>query len=326
VQQDRRRQDEGVLIGGNAAAIRRRHVYVSSGNHGWSACDYLAALPAKAIGEIHLPMNSASPSLLEVQRALLASLADGRHEAAASFVLADGLEAAARLSIYRNTATSTLTGTLRLTFPAVLKLVGEEFFEGAARAFVDRAPALGAWLDEYGAGFVSFIAQFPPASSLPYLPDVAALEWAVSRALHAPDVAAIDPARLAALSAAQSEQLRLVPHPALSLVRADSPADAIWHAVLDDDDAALASIDPTDAPAHLLIERRVQASGEQPLTTVQVQRLSEPAWRLTAALCAGRALGPALQENAEADAEHLLAEHLAAGRFVDFTLCASAVD
>ena len=271
-------------------------------------------------------MDSASPSLLEVQRALRASLADGGHEAAASLVLADAPEAAARLSIYRNTAAGTLTGALRLTFPAVLKLVGEEFFEGAARAFVDRHPAQGAWLDDYGARFVSFIAQFPAASSVPYLPDVAALEWAVSQALHAPDVPAMDPARLAALSEPQSERLRLVPHPALSLVRAGSPADAIWNAVLDDDAAALASINLTDAPVHLLIERRAQTSGEQLVTTVQVQRLSEPAWRLTAALCAGRALGPALQENADADAGRLLAELLATGRFIDFTLCPPAAD
>jgi len=265
-------------------------------------------------------MDSASPSLLEVQRALLASLADGRHQSAANLVSADGLEADERLSIYRNTATSTLTGALRLTFPAVLKLVGEEFFEGATRVFIERHPARGAWLDDYGAEFASFIEQFPPAASLPYLPDVAALEWAVSRALHAPDVPAMDPLRLATLSAAQSELVRVVPHPALSLVRTSSPADAIWHAVLDDDDTALASIDLTDAPAHLLIERRVQASAEQHTTTVQVQRLNQAAWRLTAALCAGRSLGIALRENAGADADRVLAEHLATGRFIDFTL------
>jgi len=265
-------------------------------------------------------MDSASPSLLEVQRALLASVADGRHQAAASLVPADGLEAAARLSIYRNTATSTLTGALRLTFPAVLKLVGEEFFEGATRVFIERHPARGAWLDDYGAEFASFIEQFPPAAGLPYLPDVAALEWAVSRALHAADVPAMDAERLAALSDGQSEQMRFVPHPALSLVRTNSPADSIWHAVLDGDDAALASIDLTDAPVHLLIERRVQASAEQHSTTVHVQRLNQAAWRLTAGLCAGRSLGIALRQNADADADRVLAEHLAIGRFIDFTL------
>ena len=143
-------------------------------------------------------MEASSPSLLDVQRALRASLADGR-QGVASYVLADGLDAAARLSIYRETATGTLVGALRLTFPAVRKLVGEEFFEGAARAFIDQQPARSAWLDEYGAGFASFIARFPPAAIVRYLPDVAELEWAVSRALHAPEAVAIDPARLGIL-------------------------------------------------------------------------------------------------------------------------------
>ena len=271
-------------------------------------------------------MDCASPPLLEVQRALRASLADGTHAQAASFVLADAVEPAARLSIYSNTATSTLTGALRLSFPAVRKLVGDEFFEGAARAFIDRHPARGAWLDDYGADFASFIARFPPASSVPYLSDVAALEWAVSRALHAPDAPAIDSARLAALSANQSERLRLVAHPALGLVRTESPADSIWYAVLDGDDAALASIDLTDGPVHLLIERRAQALGAQPLATVQVRRLSEAAWRFTAALCAGRSLGLALEDSADADAAGVLGEHLASGRFIDFTLPATTDD
>ena len=197
-------------------------------------------------------MEATSPSLLEVQRALRASLADGR-QGVASYLLADGLDAAARLSIYRETATGTLVGALRLTFPAVRKLVGEEFFEGAARAFIDQQPARSAWLDEYGAGFASFIARFPPAAIVRYLPDVAELEWAVSRALHAPEAVAIDPARLGALSGGQSERLRLLAHPALGLVRTESPADAIWHAVLNGDEAALAAIDLADAPVHLLI-------------------------------------------------------------------------
>jgi hypothetical protein len=273
-------------------------------------------------------METTSPSLLEVQRALRASLVDGQHGAAAAYVLADGLNAAARLSIYRETATGTLVGALRLTFPAVRKLVGEEFFEGAARAFIDQHPARSAWLDEYGAGFASFIARFPPAAIVRYLPDVAALEWAVSRALHAPDALAIDLARLAALSAGKSERLRLVAHPALGLVRTDSPADAIWHAVLDDDEAALAAIDLADAPVHLLIERRterrIQESAERRGTTVSVQRLSESAWRLTAALCSGRPLGAALEQGADPHAVTVLAEHLAAGRFIGFDLCEPA--
>jgi hypothetical protein len=257
-------------------------------------------------------MSTAAPSLLEVQRALLASLAGGEHEAADPHIVADGIDPAGLLAIYRNTSIATLVNALRLTYPAVRKLVGEEFFEGVARIFIGEEPAAGAWLDEYGGSFGGFLRTFAPASSLPYLPDVAELEWAVGRALHAPEAGPLDVHRLASLSGAQSGRVRLVAHPALSLVRADCPADAIWHAVLEDDDAALAAIDVAQGPVFLLVERHD--------CSVRMQRLDEAAWRFTATLCAAAPLSGALQDNPDCAADALLAEHLAAGRFVDFEL------
>jgi len=253
-------------------------------------------------------MNAAAPSLLEVQRALLASFA-GDDEAAASQIVAGGIDPSGRLAIYRNTSISTLVSALRLTYPAVRKLVGEEFFEGAARVFIGERRATSAWLDEYGGEFAAFLRTFAPAAALPYLPDVAELEWRVSRALHAAEPDGLDLSRLAELSAAASAQLRLAAHPALALARADFPADAIWHAVLHDDDAALGSIDLEEGPVFLLVERRD--------SNVRVQRLSEAAWQFTRTLCDGAPLSEALQEGPES-AEVLLAEHLAAGRFVGF--------
>ena len=46
----------------------------------------------------------------------------------------------ARLDIYRNNVTSNLTGTLRLTFPAVERLVGAEFFAATAAHFIRATP------------------------------------------------------------------------------------------------------------------------------------------------------------------------------------------
>ena len=260
-------------------------------------------------------MAAAAPSLLELQRAICASLT-GAGPVAASLEVVVGTEAKPRLSIHGDTAISTLTTALRLTYPAVRKLVGDEFFEAAARVFMGAHPARSAWLDEYGQGFGAFLAQFPAALALPYLPDVADLEWAVSCALHAPDAIALDLQRLAALPPAASAALRLRAHPALRLVRASTPADAIWHAVLKGDDAALEVIDPAAGPVHLLIERRG--------SNVRVQRLGRAAWHFTAALCAGTALSIALRDNPDCAADALLAEHLGAGRFCGFELSEAA--
>jgi len=116
------------------------------------------------------------PTLLEIQRAVRRSLLAQNGEADA-YVVPDGLAPDARLSVYRNTIHGTLTTALRLSYPAVYRLVGREFFEAAVRIFIEKEPPHGAYLDEYGAGFAEFLALFLPAASLTYLPAVAKLEW-----------------------------------------------------------------------------------------------------------------------------------------------------
>src|SRR2546430_14573865 len=135
------------------------------------------------------------PTLLEMQAAMRQSLVH-RDSAAASAMLAAQVRAE-RLDIYRNTFLLTLTRALRLCFPVVQKLVGEEFFEGAAQIFVAEHPPRSAWLDQYGSAFPDFLHAFSAAESVPYLSDVARLEWAVSGALHAPDTEPLDINRLA---------------------------------------------------------------------------------------------------------------------------------
>ncbi|MDA8107923.1 MAG: DNA-binding domain-containing protein [Betaproteobacteria bacterium] len=255
---------------------------------------------------------NATPTLLELQHALRRALLEGGETAACAEVVADGIEPAQRLAVYRNGYASRLSAALRLCYPAVQRLVGEEFFDGAARVFAFERPPRAAWLDEYGAEFADFLAGFPPAASLAYLPDVARLEWAVNRALHAPEAEPLDVGRLLELNEVQRASVRFAPHPALGLLRTDCPADEIWRAVLARDDAALGAIDPAAGPAWLLVERR---DGD-----ASVSRMSEPAWRFAFELCAGRPLHEVLDAACGIEAHSLLAQHFTAGRFVAFTI------
>jgi hypothetical protein len=251
-------------------------------------------------------------TLLELQRAIYDGLVSGRDGAAAAHILANGLAPEARLNIYRNTFVGTLTTALRLSYPAVHRLVGAPFFESAGCIFIESQPPRSAYLDEYGEGFADFLAAFAPAATLPYLPDVARLEWAVNRALHAPDAEALDLGRLAELDPANQDRLVLVPHPAIGLVHTRFPADSIWRAVLAQDDDAIAAINLGSGPAWLLVER--QDAG------VEVTRVEETAWRLMEALCTGEPLQASIEGLSPLEAPALLAQHLAAGRFVDLHL------
>src|SRR3984957_8919252 len=174
------------------------------------------------------------PALLELQRTLreqlfgLATGGDATDSDAASVrTLLAGDDGALRLAIYRNTGLGTLVNALRLSFPAVQRLVGADFFEAAAREFIHVQPPRSAYLNDYGADFPGFLAGYPPAAAVVYLGDVAQLEWAVNRALHASDAAGLDLARLAALEQSALSQLSFTAHPALSLLRLEFPADAI---------------------------------------------------------------------------------------------------
>lgn len=252
------------------------------------------------------------PSLLESQSAFLQAIARREIEGVAGQI-ADGVfTPSERLNVYRNTFLSTLTNALRISFPAVYRLVGEEFFEAAAQCFIEVEPPRSAYLNSYGAGFADFLAQFPAVSGLPYLPDVARLEWAVNSALHAEDTTPLDPDSLAQIPSVLPEHVAFVAHPSMKTLRLDYPARAIWQAVLDEDDNALSAIDLRRGPEWLLIERGGNG--------VEVSALAESEWRFANALFGGESLAAAMEAAPDGDIPLFLARHFAAGRFIGFRL------
>jgi hypothetical protein len=102
----------------------------------------------------------------------------------------------------------------------------------------------------------------------------------------------------------------------VSLLRLGHPADDIWRAVLDGDDAALAAVNVDAGRVHLLVARC--AAG------VEVLRLPEPAWRFAHDLVAGLTIEAACDAATGVDAQSLLAEHLASGRLIDFHVAETA--
>jgi hypothetical protein len=219
--------------------------------------------------------------------------------------------AAERLDVYRATVMDTLARALRLSFPTVHRLVGTECFEGAARIFAGEHLPASADLNAYGWDFPDFLQQFAPCAALAYLADVARVDLAVSRALHAPDA---EPVRVSALSAvlgADAASVRFTAHPSLSLLRSEYPVDEIWRAVLQQDDSAMAAIDLASGPVHLIIERKAG--------TAHVERMPVHEWLFANALLQGRELGAVLERAGEdVDVPALLARHLASGHLISF--------
>jgi hypothetical protein len=133
-----------------------------------------------------------------------------------------------RFAVYRNNVLGGLVRALETRFPVVRRLVGPEFFAAMAAAFAAVHPPRSPLMLDFGVGFPAFIAEFPPAASLPYLADVAALERARGRAYHAADAVGLSDEVFASLATQDLAALRLALHPSVELLRSAHPVVRIW--------------------------------------------------------------------------------------------------
>ena len=250
-------------------------------------------------------------SLLDFQSAFAASLLAEPNPDVLRAIAGGRFTSAERLDIHRNSCRSTLVAALRLTYPALARLVGDEFFDYAAGRFAIENPPVGACLNDYGASFVDFLAGFPPASGLAYLPDVARFEWALAHAANVEDSPALSPADLARLDAAALAELRFIAHPSVRLLWLAYPADHICDAVLSGNEEAMREIDLAEGTVRLLVHRGPRG--------VEAQRLDATDCAWLGALCAGEEWS-SLVDRAPERATALLAEQLVKGRLAELRI------
>lgn len=140
----------------------------------------------------------------------------------------NGLSPRRRLEVYRNNAYANLTHALRTTYPVVARLVGDGFFRYTVHEYIGQHPSSSGDLHQYGAAFADFLATFDPASGLPYLPDVARLEWAYEQAFYAADTAPFNHEALAKVPCESYQDLKFILNPAARLFASKYPILRIW--------------------------------------------------------------------------------------------------
>ena len=133
-----------------------------------------------------------------------------------------------RLAIYRANIAAAATKALVAAYPVTRQVVGEDFFDGLARAYQRAVPSTSGDLNDYGAAFAGFVADFPHTQSLPYLPDLARLEWAAHRAYGAADAEACDGHALAQVAPAQQPTIRFEWAAGTAIVDSRFPIARVW--------------------------------------------------------------------------------------------------
>jgi hypothetical protein len=196
-------------------------------------------------------------SLAEFQFTLAADLLDGGMRTA-RLLPGDPRAVMEALRIHRNTVLTGLSRSLRLTYPTIAWLTGENFFDQAAVEFCCARPPRGACLSDYGAEFPGFLENYAPAAGLPYLADVARFDLTLERcANHAGG-----PDTRVTLDGAVS----LVLDNSLVSLALEYPADLLRDAYDTRNEEALATIDMTPGARNYAIWRNPEGASVRKLS------------------------------------------------------------
>ncbi|SDH31446.1 MULTISPECIES: DUF692 family multinuclear iron-containing protein [unclassified Duganella] len=243
----------------------------------------------KATGQT-LDQATGQTALLDGQQLFAGALFDVGLTAPALALFKPG-QAAERYALYRGNQSETWRKTLAGAYPVLLALVGEDFFGGLARAYGRAQPSGNPDLNHFGAGMAAFLRNFSHAAHLPYLPDMAALEWALHRAHYAPAAHALTAADLAALPADQMEAAGFGLHPAVQLLASGHAVVPLWLA--HQPDSGVDFPDDMAQPSYALVAR--------PQWTPLLAPLSAAGHAALRALAQGASLGAALDAAFELD-------------------------
>lgn len=214
-------------------------------------------------------------------------------------------------AVYRNTVFQGCVDALEANCPAVVRLVGIDWFRAAATEYAARSPPTETRLLCYGKTFPDFLAVFEPARSLSYLADVARLDYFWVEAHVALDEGHVTVTDLTACPPHRLERATLRTHPSARWRWfTDEPAYTIWRA----------NRERVDVPDDLAWEGE-GALLSRPLGQVVWQPLSIGACAFLDACAAGCdlecAAKRALEREPDIDLSRCVSSLLAAGAFAE---------
>lgn len=227
------------------------------------------------------------PALPDLQRAFAAGLRDEPH-AADAWADGDGLDAAARLRIYRNNARAVFERALEATYPVLHERVGPDYFRQLAHFYRRACPSTSGDLHEVGRQFAGFVRRHLAGSPYEWLAELAALEWAIAEAGVAADSVVATTSVLTGLAPEAVAGVRFRWVPSLRCLSTSVPVLAVWRANQPGADRAV--IDLGSGPQFVLVHRAAEG--------VQARELPADEYAFVAAMIDGATLESAVDASA----------------------------
>ena len=186
-----------------------------------------------------------------------------------------------RLVVYAEGYQVRIQQALAELYPAIRHILGGKTFAAMSEAYAARHPSHDTNLSFMGRYLPEFLVTYSLTRELPFIADLARLEWLVSRAFHAFDQPPLDPAQLSTRSPDQWERLRFAFQPSIGLVASSSPVLDLWEAR--NRPRADINIDLVNRPQRVLVSRRD--------LQVRCELIEPPQYAVLEGLLGGQTLG-----------------------------------
>jgi hypothetical protein len=190
-----------------------------------------------------------------------------------------------QLEIYREQYWLRHTGSLVEDFPGVGGVLGQSDWERLVEEYLVAYPPTTFSLRELGEHLPDFASTCAWLPNRELVTDMARLEWAYVEVFDAAEAASLAPERLSAVPEGAWERVRLVPNPALRLLRVGYPVVAFRRQLLV---AETAPPLPEPETLHLAISRQK--------LVIEHDLLDPGAFSLLSKLCRSMPLGAACEQ------------------------------
>jgi hypothetical protein len=187
-----------------------------------------------------------------------------------------------RFGVYRNNVIVGLVRAMEANFPIVRRLLGEDYFAGFAREFVQSHPPRSPLMFEYGAAFSAYLEAENDLKDYPYLGDIARLEQQVRLSYHEANAPCLAAGELTQLPEDDLMLTVFVPHPAMAMIASDFAIHDIYRAN---------RAEQTGKVENLLEPQAVLVT--RPMMDVELNRLAPPQLVFFSALASGQPFGEA---------------------------------
>lgn len=239
-----------------------------------------------------------APALAELQRWMKFQIqpgasSDSRSALASTLNPQAGDPGIDRLAVYAGGYLARFQAALDEVYEAAHHVLGHRAFGQLAAAYARTVRSTDYNLSRVGRHLPEFLRTAPVTEQLPFLPDLAWLEWRVAEAFHAAQQPPFDPQRLAGLSPSAWERLQVVFQPSVALVASAWPIRDIWQARTQP--AAAVNVDLVNRPQRVLVFREGLRVRCELIEPAQALLLTE--------LLPGRPLGDACAALADATTE-----------------------